>query len=136
MFQLWSGLAQYIKQHGAEILFGTASLKGTDLTALAGPLSLLYQRHLAPPEMQATSRVYQTMDLTPPDQLDRRAAMVAMPSLIKSYLRLGGVVGDGAFVDHAFNCTDVCMVMDTRALGDQQTQRYQRPVAPRRPCDD
>ena len=39
--------------------------------------------------------------------------MVAVPSLIKAYLRLGGFVGDGAYVDHAFNTTDVCLVMDT-----------------------
>ena len=30
-----------------------------------------------------------------------------IPSLIKAYLRLGGGVGDGACVDHAFNTTDV-----------------------------
>ena len=40
-------------------------------------------------------------------------AMRDVPALIKSYLRLGGFVGDGAYVDHAFNTTDVCLVMDT-----------------------
>jgi lyso-ornithine lipid O-acyltransferase len=39
--------------------------------------------------------------------------MAATPALIKAYLRLGGFVGDGAFIDHEFNTTDVCLVMDT-----------------------
>ena len=41
--------------------------------------------------------------------------MAAIPALIKAYLRLGGFVGDGAWIDHAFNTTDVCLVMDTGA---------------------
>ena len=35
-----------------------------------------------------------------------------MPALIKSYIRLGGKVGLDAFIDHKFNTTDVCLIMD------------------------
>lgn len=125
MFHLWTGLARYVALHGAEILFGVASLKGADPRSFAGPLSLLHHRYGAPADLRPRSRVYQPMDLIPEGRLDRRAAMVAMPPLIKSYLRLGGMVGDGAFVDHAFNCIDVCMVMDTAALNDRAARLYQ-----------
>lgn len=125
MFHLWTGLARYVAAHGSEILFGVASLKGTDPAPLAGPLSLLHHRYLAPSEMRVRSRAYQRMDLIPEATLDRRAAMIAMPALIKSYLRLGGTVGDGAYVDRAFNCTDVCMIMDTTALNDRALRLYQ-----------
>jgi putative hemolysin len=33
-------------------------------------------------------------------------------------------VGDGAFVDHAFNTTDVCLVMDTARLNARQAALY------------
>ena len=56
------------------------------------------------------------MDLLPEDALDRRRAVLETPALIKAYLRLGGVVGEGAFIDHAFNTVDVCLVMDTARL--------------------
>ncbi len=125
LFQLWTGLARYVNLHGSEILFGVASFKGADPGVLAGPLSLLHHRYLAPAEVRTRSRVHQPMDLIPEPELDRRAAMVAMPPLIKSYLRLGGLVGDGAFVDHAFNCTDVCMIMDTAALNERAVRLYQ-----------
>ncbi|MFN3606536.1 MAG: GNAT family N-acetyltransferase, partial [Cypionkella sp.] len=38
MLQLWNGLADYVLQHGVEVMFGPASLHGTDLGALAQPL--------------------------------------------------------------------------------------------------
>ena len=66
------------------------------------------------------------MTLVSPEKIDRVAAMRAVPPLIKSYLRLGGFVGDGAFVDHAFNTTDVCLVMDTARMSADARARYTR----------
>ena len=123
---LWSGLADYVQQREIEVLFGVASLHGTDIPALAPALSLLHHRHLAPPELRvrALEGVYQRMDLIEEDRIDRVSAMRDVPPLIKSYLRLGGFVGDGAFVDHAFNTTDVCLVMDTQRLSADVRERY------------
>jgi len=125
---LWAALAEYITLHRIEVLFGVASFHGTDVRRLAGPLSLLHQRHLAPQalRMRAQRHAFQRMDLIAPHLLDRRAAMVQMPSLIKAYLRLGGAVGEGAFVDHAFNTTDVCLVMETSGLRARTAKLYDR----------
>ena len=56
------------------------------------------------------------------DAYDADAAMAALPTLIKGYLRLGGVIGDGAVIDHQFNTVDVCMVVNAREI----VSRYQR----------
>jgi putative hemolysin len=64
--------------------------------------------------------------LLSPEALDRRVAMAATPALIKAYLRLGGCVGDGAFVDHAFNTTDICLVMDTARMSVKHREFYLR----------
>jgi putative hemolysin len=126
MHHLWSALARYVALHKIDVLFGVASFRGTDVQALAGPLSLLHQRHLAPPDLRvrALSEAYQNMNLIEETQLDRKAAMLQIPSLIKAYLRLGGYVGEGAFVDHAFNTTDVCLIMDTARLSQRQARIY------------
>jgi L-ornithine Nalpha-acyltransferase len=128
MFLLWNGLADYVLERGIEVLFGAASFHGTDVSALAGPLSWLYHNHLAPPDMRVSARAphRQEMNLIPPAGLDRRSAMAATPALIKAYLRLGGFVGDGAFVDHAFNTTDVCLVMDTAQMSARHRDFYIR----------
>lgn len=123
MFHLWTGLARYVAATGADILFGVASLKGTDIARHAAALSLLHHRHRAPPSLCPRATPYQPMDLIPETALDRRAAMIALPSLVKSYLRLGGMVGDGAFVDPDFNCIDVCMIMDTARLNARTAAR-------------
>ena len=64
------------------------------------------------------------MNLIPEAELDRRAAMIQVPALIKAYLRLGGVVGEGAFVDHEFNTTDVCLILSTANMNKRQSQIY------------
>ena len=128
MFHLWSGLAEYVLERGIEILFGVASFHGTDISLLAEPLSYLHHHHLAPPAMRvrALPPNRQEMDLIPPDRLDRRAAMAATPALIKAYLRLGGFVGDGAWIDRDFNTTDVCLVMDTGQMSTRHRDFYIR----------
>ncbi len=126
LHHLWSGLAAYVARHRIEVLFGVASFHGTDVQALAQPLSLLHHRHLADPKyrVQALEKARHSMDLIDEDCLDRKAAMLQIPGLIRSYLRLGGTVGEGAFVDHAFNTTDVCLVLDTQKLDARQARLY------------
>ncbi len=129
MYHLWSGLAAYVAEHNIDIMFGVASFHGTDVAALAEPLSLLHHRHLAPEALRVCARASGAVDmnLIAEDQIDRRAAMTRMPALIKAYLRLGGVVGQGAFVDRVFNTTDVCLIMDTNAMSERQKRIYGAP---------
>jgi putative hemolysin len=126
MYHLWQGVARYVETHGIEILFGVASFHGTDTETLAAPLSLLHHRYLAPADLRVRARParFQNMDLIAEDALDRPAAMLRVPPLIKAYLRLGGYVGEGAYVDTAFNTTDVCLIMDTARLTAWQTSVY------------
>ncbi|EIE52026.1 ornithine-acyl[acyl carrier protein] N-acyltransferase [Citreicella sp. 357] len=126
IMHLWQALAAYVAEHRIEVLFGTASFHGTDVARLAEPLSLLHHRHLAPDDLRVRARVFQSMDLVPEERIDRRRAMREVPALIKGYLRLGGVVGEGAFVDRAFNTTDVCLVMDTQRLNAKAAGLYTR----------
>ena len=131
MFHLWNGLAEYVLDRGIEILFGAASFHGTDIATLAQPLSYLYRHHLAPPDMRvrALPPHRQEMDLIPEASLDRRRGMAGTPALIKAYLRLGGFVGDGAWIDHDFNTTDVCLVMDTEKMSAKHRDFYTRKKA-------
>ena len=128
MFHLWRGLAEYVREREIEVLFGVASFHGTDIAALRLPLANLHHFHLAPPALRVRARPehYQPMDLLPAEQVDRREALVQTPALIKAYLRLGGFVGEGAFVDHAFNTVDVCLLMDTTQMSQRHRSYYSR----------
>ena len=126
MYHIWNALAEHVVETGVDVLFGVASFHGTDPQALAQPLSLLHHKHLAPEPLRvrALPRHFQRMDLCPADSVDRPAAIRAVPALIKAYLRLGGVVGEGAFVDHAFNTTDVCVLLDTATINRRTAALY------------
>ncbi len=126
LLHLWSGLSKMVTETDTDILFGVASFHGTDTTALAQPLSFLGTRHAAPESLTVVAIGPTAVPLSqvPEDQIDRKAALRAVPALIKSYLRLGGVVGQGAFVDHAFNTTDVCLILDTTQMNARAAALY------------
>ncbi|MCV6598638.1 MAG: GNAT family N-acetyltransferase [Mangrovicoccus sp.] len=126
LYHLWNGLARYTMERDIEVLFGVASFHGTDVQALAEPLANLHHRFIAPEDLRVRTQSahYQSMNLMPAAQIDRARAMRATPALIKGYLRLGGFVGDGAFVDHAFNTVDICLILDTQRMNPRQRAIY------------
>jgi L-ornithine Nalpha-acyltransferase len=131
MMHLWQALADYVQAQGIDVLFGVASFHGTDLDRLAAPLSLLFHRHLAPEPFRVQARGAGAVDFVPlpADRIDRLAAMRDTPALIKAYLRIGGVVGQGVYVDHAFNTTDVCLILPTSCVSTRHRDLYTRPLA-------
>lgn len=125
---LWRGIAEYVFYYNISIMFGCASLPGTDPEKLRMPLAYLYHHHLAPPALRARAvpKRYVSMDLLPPEQVNIKKARQALPPLIKGYLRLGGFVGDGAVVDPDFGTTDVCVVVKTDLVSGRYYRHYAR----------
>lgn len=125
---LWRGIAAYVFHHDISLMFGCASLHGTDPGALALPLSYLYHFHLAPPAFRAKALpdLYVDMNYLPPDEVDPKAALAALPPLVKGYLRLGGFIGDGAVIDDQFNTTDVCVLVKTDLVTEKYLSHYRR----------
>ncbi len=125
---LWRAIAEYVHHYDIVVLFGCASLHGTDPSSLGQQLSYLYHYHLAPPALRpvAVPERYVDMNILDTEQIRPRAAVAELPPLIKGYLRLGGFVGDGAVIDHEFNTTDVCVVVKTDLISDRYLKHYER----------
>jgi putative hemolysin len=125
---LWSGIAAYVFHYDIALMFGCASLPGTDPDALAVPLSYLYYHHLAPPALRARALPERFVEMRrlDPAALDPMRTLAALPPLIKGYLRLGGFVGDGAVIDEQFNTTDVCIVVKTDLVAEKYSRHYER----------
>ncbi len=125
---LWQGIAQYVFSNRIEMMFGCASLSGIDPEALALELSYLHHFHPAPEEFRprALPHLYTPMNLMAKDAVAPKAALNALPPLVKGYLRLGGFVGDGAVVDRQFNTTDVCVMVKTDLVTDKYFRHYDR----------
>jgi putative hemolysin len=125
---LWRGIAAYVFRHRVDLMFGCASLHGTDPDALAEALTYLHANHLAPPDLRpvALPHRFVAMRRMDPAAVDTRRTLAELPPLVKGYLRLGGFVGDGAVVDQQFNTTDVCVVVKTDLVTDKYYRHYAR----------
>jgi len=134
---LWKGIAAYVFRHDIKLMFGCASLPGTDPQVHAAALAYLHHNHLAPEAVRARAlpERHVAMDLLPAAAaaheaaaaaFDARSAIAALPPLIKGYLRLGGFVGEGAVIDREFNTIDVCIIVVTDALSAKYLNHYSR----------
>ena len=125
---LWSGIAAYVFHYNIALMFGCASLPGTDPDALAMPLSYLHHHYRAPPALRPRARAERYVDMCRLDRcaIDTTRAVAALPPLIKGYLRLGGFVGDGAVVDEQFNTVDVCILVKTDLVAEKYSRHYGR----------
>jgi putative hemolysin len=125
---LWRGIAAYVFHYGIELMFGCASLHGTDPDALAGELTYLYANHLAPEAIRprALEHRYVEMNRCDVSLLQPRQVLMRLPPLVKGYLRLGGFVGDGAVIDHQFNTTDIAVIVQTDLVTDKYYRHYER----------
>jgi putative hemolysin len=123
---LWRGIASYLQAHNIGHMFGCASLHGADPRLHTAELAYLWHHHLAPPELRARAHDdnHVPMSLLPAAALDTRAASRALPPLIKGYLRVGAMIGDGGFVDHQFNTVDVFVVMPVDRITSRYAERF------------
>ncbi len=128
---LWRGIGAYIQQNRVNLCFGCASFIGTDVSQYKQALSYLYHNHLAPPELRARALPshYQEMNLLPAEEVQPKKALRQLPPLIKAYLRAGGYVGEGAYVDHPFNSIDICIIVPREKVTGRYSQRYSHPSA-------
>jgi L-ornithine Nalpha-acyltransferase len=125
---LWRGIAAYVFQHEIDLMFGCASLAGTEPDGIAAELTYLFHNHLAPPALRPTALPHRYVDMRrqPPGLVDPRRVQTMLPPLIKGYLRLGGMIGDGAVIDHQFNTTDIAIVVKTDLVTDRYIDHYKR----------
>lgn len=126
---LWHGLWTYVREHKIDVMIGCASFPGTDPDQHAMALSFLHHNALAPPEWRcrAHDRLYVPMDRLPREQIDAKAALKAVPPLIKGYLRLGAFVGDGAVIDRQFGTTDVLIVLPVEKIDPRYYEHFGTP---------
>jgi putative hemolysin len=123
---LWQGIGAFIVAKDIKLMVGCASFHGVNVKEHIHALSYLYHYHLAPANIRpkALPAHYVNMNLMPKEEVVPRAALSVLPPLIKGYLRLNGLVGDGAVLDYAFNTCDVSIVVQTDTMQERYAQRY------------
>lgn len=113
----WGALTQLVDATGVQFLFGCSSFAGTDPDRYGQAFARLTDRHLGPAVLRPATKTTEVVALAsvPPVGAD------PMPSLLRTYLAMGGWVGDQLVVDrqmqtmHVFTCLEVAAVPPSRA---------------------
>jgi putative hemolysin len=123
---LWHGIWAYVKRHKIDVMFGCASFDGTDIDALALPLSFLHHNARAEGEFSAKALPRRAIDMNriPHDAIHPKQALQSLPPLIKGYMRLGAKIGEGAVVDRQFGTTDVLVILPVAEINPRYVDYY------------
>lgn len=129
---MWHGIWAYVLRHGFDAMIGCASLEGIDPDRLALPLAYLHHFARAPEpwRTRALPHRYVEMNRMRRGTIDQKAALRALPPLLKGYLRLGAAFGDGAVIDRQFGTTDVLVILPVAAISTRYID-YFGPAADR-----
>lgn len=123
---LWRGVMTYVARFSIDLMFGCASLHGTDPDQLAVPLSYLHHFHSIPPayRVRAKKEHYVEMNRLPKEAIDVKEALRSLPPLIKGYVRAGAGIGEGAVIDRQFGTTDVFIYFPLSGIDARYKSRF------------
>ena len=121
---LWHGAWTYALRAGADVLFGCASLPGTDPDHLAAPLALLHRRARAEAGWRVRAVAGRGVALDRPDASEPETAWRTLPPLLKGYLRLGARVSEEAVIDPEFGTTDVLVLLRVAGIAPRYLAHF------------
>ncbi len=127
---LWQGIWNYVRYHKLDVMLGCASLVGTDADTLSNELTFLAHVSPAPEEWKVSALPHLKVEMKRKAfaEVNQKAVLKNLPTLIKAYLRIGCYIGDGAVTDRDFNTTDVLIVLPVSAINPRYFNHYGAPL--------
>ncbi len=113
----WGALTQIVDDAGVRVLFGCTSFPGTDPAVYGLALAKLAAQHIGPEALRPGIKAAEVVRLG----AAKGRGTAPLPSLLRSYLAMGGWVSDHAVIDramntlHVFTCIDIAAVPPARA---------------------
>lgn len=125
---LWQGIWNYVRAHRMDVMFGCASLEGTNPAEHSLSLAFLAEAQ-APPAWKVRALPGRAVDIRrrPLQEVDPRQALKLLPPLIKGYLRLGCYIGEEAVIDRQFNTIDVLIILPVSAINARYFAHFGAP---------
>ena len=122
----WALMTRVVDGQGITMLLGCSSFAGCDATPYLEAFSMLKERHLAPvqwhPVVKSTEVVrFQTTPVS-------KSVLRSLPSLLRTYLAMGGWVSDHAVVDRDMSTLHVFVGVEIAAI-PKARKRLLRAVA-------
>ncbi|MCU0905524.1 MAG: GNAT family N-acetyltransferase [Tabrizicola sp.] len=118
----WGAMTRLVDEGQAGLMVGCSSFRGAGWERHRAGLALLAAEFVGPGEHLPGRKAAEVVELALAGPVtDRRAALAALPPLLRTYLGMGGWVSDHAVVDreldtlHVFTCVEVDRVPAARA---------------------
>jgi putative hemolysin len=131
---LWRGIAEYMNVSGANVLFGCSSLKinNTREAALVYKY-LLDDGHITKNHFASPTKNFLMSDFDAwfsyfqngLSETQKAEAEALVPSLLKSYLKLGAKIASEPAFDKDFDCIDMLTVLKKEDLAKSLARRFQ-----------
>lgn len=121
---LWQGIWNFVRANNFDVMFGCASLEGSDAAQHASTLTYLAQNHSPPEDWHVAALPARRVPYVPVEGVDPKDMLRALPPLVKGYLRLGCYIGDGAVEDKQFDTTDVLIILPVSRLSPRYLERF------------
>ncbi len=126
---LWQGCWDYVRKHQLDVMIGCASFEGVDPAEHAEALSFLSHFCCVDAEWNVSALTERKVEMKILDKaaINQKRALISLPPLIKGYLRLGCMIGNGAVIDHQFNTIDVLIVLPVSKINPRFFERFGNP---------
>lgn len=120
----WGAVTQHVDRLDVKLLFGCSSFDGASFDNHLEALCFLRSSCLAPPQFSPgvkASESYPFAQALASQDANPRAALRGMPSLLRSYLAMGGWVSNHAVIDreldtlHVFTGVEIAAIPPARA---------------------
>jgi len=114
----WALMTRIVDGQGITMLFGCSSFAGCEVAPHEAAFALLKARHLAPDQWRPVVKSPEVVTFT--DAPIAPKVMRSVPSLLRTYLMMGGWVSDHAVVDrdmntlHVFVGVEIAMIPEAR----------------------
>lgn len=112
----WGALTRYVDEKNIQILFGCSSFPGVDTKLYQESFSMLKQHHQAPDQWRPGIKAKEVFRFDTPERTNAKMAMQNMPTLLRSYLLMGGWVSDHAVIDRSLNTLHVFTGLEINAI--------------------
>jgi putative hemolysin len=113
----WAVITKYVDEHDIGFLYGCSSFQGTDIEPYKDAFALLKHRHLAPDEWRPMTKSSNSVSFANKNEKPNiRAATQQLPSLLRTYLTMGGWVSDHAVIDRELNTLHVFTGVEINAI--------------------
>ncbi len=126
---LWRGVWAYALHHRVDVMFGCASLPGIEPAAHLDTLRFL-RGEGAPDELWSVEALADGFDVAAvagAETFNARAALRALPPLLKGYWRLGARFSRQAVADPVFATTDVLVVLPIEEIRSRYLAHFAPP---------